>query len=60
MKIGQFQLRGSFFCNIHNKNIYNENWTIPAALQQFSVRRNISVTVLDRTLIAVLAGDGVW
>jgi hypothetical protein len=30
-----------FFCNMHNKNIYNGNRKIPAARQQFSVRASI-------------------
>jgi hypothetical protein len=33
---------------MHNKNIYNENWKIPAAQQQFSVHGSISVTALPR------------
>jgi hypothetical protein len=41
-----WQLRGTLkvFCNMHNKNIYNENWKIPAAWQQFSVCGSIWVT----------------
>jgi hypothetical protein len=30
---------------MHKKNIYNENWKIPAARQQFSVRGSITLTV---------------
>jgi hypothetical protein len=37
----------SVFCNMDNKNIYNENWKIPAARQQFSVRGRISVTAAN-------------
>jgi hypothetical protein len=34
---------------MHNKIIYNENWKIPAARQQFSVHGSISVTERPRT-----------
>jgi hypothetical protein len=37
---------------MHNKNIYNENWKIPAARQQFSVRGSISFTERLRTRAA--------
>jgi hypothetical protein len=49
-----WQLRGTLkvFCNMYNKNIYNENLKIPAARQQFSVRRSISVTARPRTRAA--------
>jgi hypothetical protein len=40
------------FCNIHNKNIYNENWKIPAARQLFSVRGSVSLTAQQRTRAA--------
>jgi hypothetical protein len=40
----------SFFCNINNKNIYNENRKIPAARQQFSLRGSISVIAHPRSL----------
>jgi hypothetical protein len=39
------------FCNMHN-NIYNENWRISAAWQQFSVRGSISVTARPCTRAA--------
>jgi hypothetical protein len=39
-------------CNMHNKNIYNENWKISAARQQFSVRGSISFTARPRTRAA--------
>jgi hypothetical protein len=46
-----WRLRGTLkdFCNMHNKNIYNENWKIPGARQQFSVSRSISATAWPRT-----------
>jgi hypothetical protein len=34
---------------MHNKTIYNENWEIPAARQQFSVRGSISATARPLT-----------
>jgi hypothetical protein len=34
---------------MHNKNIYNENWKIPASRQQFSVHGSISGTARPRT-----------
>jgi hypothetical protein len=37
---------------MHNKKIYYENWKIPAAQQQFSVRGNISLTMRPRTRAA--------
>jgi hypothetical protein len=37
---------------MHNKIIYNENWKIPAARQQFSVRGSILVTGRRRTRAA--------
>jgi hypothetical protein len=40
------------FCNMHNKNIYNENWKIPAVWQQISVCRSISVSVQPLTQAA--------
>jgi hypothetical protein len=43
---------GSFFYNMHNKNTYNENWKIPAARQQLSVRGTILVTARPRTRAA--------
>jgi hypothetical protein len=47
-------MRGTLqvFCNVHNKNIYNENCKTPAARQKFSVRGNISVTARPRTRTA--------
>jgi hypothetical protein len=39
------------FLNMHNKNIYKENWKVPAAQQQFSVRGGgggLSVTARRR------------
>jgi hypothetical protein len=38
---------------MHNKNIYNENWKIPAVWQQFSVRGSISITVWSHTCAAL-------
>jgi hypothetical protein len=32
-----------------DNDIYNENWKIPAAQQQFTVRRSISVTAQPHT-----------
>jgi hypothetical protein len=40
------------FYNMHDKNIENENWKIPAARQQFSVSGSISVTARQRTRAA--------
>jgi hypothetical protein len=37
---------------MHNKNIYNKNWKIPAAWQQFSVRRSTSVTARPRNIVS--------
>jgi hypothetical protein len=37
-----------FFCNMRNKNIYNENWKIPAPRQQFRVGGSSSVTARPR------------
>jgi hypothetical protein len=34
---------------MHNRNIYKENWKIPAARQQFSVRGSISITARPRS-----------
>jgi hypothetical protein len=39
---------------MHNKNIYNKNWKIPAARQQFSVRGIISFTAQPRSLEGTL------
>jgi hypothetical protein len=38
-----------FFGNTHNKTIYNNNWKIPAARQQFGVGGSISLTARPRT-----------
>jgi hypothetical protein len=37
---------------MHNNNIDNENWKIPAARQQFSVGGGLSVTARPRTRAA--------
>jgi hypothetical protein len=34
------------FCNMQNKNIYNENWKIPATRQQFSAREHFNYCVV--------------
>jgi hypothetical protein len=39
---------------MHNRNIYNENWKIPAARQQSSVRGSIAVTARSRSLEGTL------
>jgi hypothetical protein len=38
-----WRLRGTLkvICSMHNKDIYKENWKIPAVRQQFSVHRSI-------------------
>jgi hypothetical protein len=39
-----------FFCNMHNKNIYNKNLKISTAWQQFTVHGNISITAHPRSV----------
>jgi hypothetical protein len=54
-----WRLRGTLnvFCNMRNKNIHNENWKIPGARQQFSVRGSISVTAHPRSIGGALYGS---
>jgi hypothetical protein len=42
------------FSNMHNTDIYNENWKIPAVSQHFSVRRSTSVPAQPHTLEGTL------
>jgi hypothetical protein len=37
---------------MHNENIHNENWKIPAVRQQFGAGKNISVTARPHTRAA--------
>jgi hypothetical protein len=43
---------------MHAKDIYNKNWKIPAARQQFSVRESISITARPRILKGTFAVRG--